>query len=72
MAMAKAFEAGWISSEWDQPFNFGYTLLMEAVFILLAWVTPNIIGLINIIAGIFGSVVFALTPCLLMLSDNKN
>lgn len=36
----------------------------------LAIVTPNIIGLINIIAGIFGCVVFSVTPALLLFKTD--
>lgn len=45
---------------------------MAAVFVAVAWVTPNIVGFIDIIAGLLGCVVFSVTPPILGVKEEKN
>lgn len=45
---------------------------MAALFVAVAWVTPNIVGFIDIIAGLLGCVVFSVTPPILGVIEAKN
>lgn len=58
-------QMGVISDNWDDQFNYVYSAAMVCLFIIIATVTPNIVGFINIIAGLMGCVIFSVTPPML-------